>query len=154
MAIFQFRLAPVLRLRARIKDEKQWELRGLNETRHCIMAEIEALQQQRRAAEDALAGKADQVLSVIDLKLFAEHALRIDKRIKEKVAAVAKLDDEIVEKRAQLVEVTRGVKALERLRERQTEKFRREQDAIEQKFADEVGQRRFVSATVRKKLPV
>ncbi len=83
MAIFQFRLAAVLRLRARVKDEKQWELRGLNETRNRAVAEIDALEQQLRASEEALGGTSDQLLSAIDLQLHAEYALRIDKRIKE-----------------------------------------------------------------------
>jgi len=153
MAVFKFRLASVLRLRARIKDEKQWELRGLNETRNRAMTEIAAMEQRLRASEDALAGRADQLLSAIDFKLQAEHALDIDKRIKERAAAVGKLDAHIVEKRGELVEAMRGLKTLERLRGHQREKFRREQDTIEQKFSDEVGQRKFVGAEQRKKLP-
>jgi len=47
----------------------------------------------------------------------------------------------------------RGLKTLEQLRGHQREKFRREQDTVEQKFSDEVGQRKFVGAEQRKKLP-
>ena len=153
MAVFRFRLASVLRLRARVKDEKRWELRGLNVTRHRAVAEIDGLEQQLRGAEDALAGKPDQLLAAIDLQLYAEYALGLDKRIKERIAALASLDQLIVEKRGELVEAMRGLKALERLREHQEQKFRREQDAVEQKFGDEVGQRKFVGAEQRKKLP-
>ena len=153
MAIFQFRLAAVLRLRARVKDEKQWELRGLNETRNRVVAEIDALEQQLRASEEALGGTSDQLLSAIDLQLHAEYALRIDKRIKERVAALDILDQRIVDKRGELVEAMRGLKALERLREHQERRFRIEQDAVEQKFGDEVAQRKFVGVGQRKKFP-
>ena len=96
---------------------------------------------------------AEQLLSAIDLQLHAEYALRIDKRIKERVAALDILDQRIVEKRGELVEAMRGLKALERLREHQEQRFRLEQDAVEQKFGDEVGQRKFVGVEQRKKIP-
>ena len=153
MAIFHFRLAPVLRLRARVKDEKQWELRDLNETRNRAAAEIELLEQQLRASEEALSGTSGQLLSAIDLQLHAEYALRMDRRIKEKVAALDMLVQRIVQKRGELVEAMRGLKALERLREHQEQRFRLEQDALEQKFGDEVGQRKFLGAEQRKKIP-
>jgi flagellar export protein FliJ len=153
MAIFHFRLAPVLRLRARVKDEKHWELRDLNETRNRASAEIELLEQQLRASEEALSGTSEQLLSAIDLQLHAEYALRMDRRIKEKVAALDALVQRIVEKRGELVEAMRGLKALERLREHQEQRFRLEQDALEQKFGDEVGQRKFHGAEQRKKFP-
>ena len=50
MAVFKFRLASVLRLRARVKDEKQLELRGLNETRNRAMTEIAVMEQRLRAS--------------------------------------------------------------------------------------------------------
>lgn len=153
MPAFKFRLAPVQRLRARVKDEKQWDLRALYDLRHIMTEEIAALEQQMRATEETLTGRVDQLFSAIDLKLHAEHALVIDRRIKEKLAAVARLDQRIVEKRAELVEAMREEKTLERLREHQERKFRHEQDAIEQKFGDEVGQRKFVNAGRRKKIP-
>jgi flagellar biosynthesis chaperone FliJ len=42
---------------------------------------------------------------------------------------------------------------LEQLRKRQLDKFRREQDMKEQKFLDEVAQRKFVGVEARKKIP-
>ena len=35
MALFKFRLAPVLRYRERLKEEKEWELRALLEFFFC-----------------------------------------------------------------------------------------------------------------------
>jgi flagellar export protein FliJ len=147
MAAFKFRLEAVLRLRARIKEERQWELRALYETRHRLEAEIDALEEALRATGDALAGRDGEFLSVVDLKLVSEYAQLIEQRIKLKAAALAKLDNEIVEKRRELVEALRGLKSLERLRERRAEKFRREQDAAEQKFVDEIARRTIGAAS-------
>ena len=150
MAAFKFRLEAVLRLRQRFKEEKESELRALNEAKHIMEAEIAALEQELRNMDDALGAAVGEILSVIDLQLASQYSQRIDQRIKAKAAALAKLDGAIAGKRGELVEAQRGVKSLERLRERQTEKFRREQDGAEQKFTDEVAQRKFVVGPSRK----
>ena len=150
MAAFKFRLEAVLRLRERIKEEKQWELRALNQAKHSLEAEIAALERQLRAMDDTLGAGVGEILSVIDLQLASESAHRIDQRIKNKAAAMTKLDDAIAGKRGELVEAQRGLKSLERLRQRQAGKFRREQDGAEQKFIDEVAQRKFVALDRRK----
>jgi flagellar export protein FliJ len=150
MAAFKFRLDAVLRLRQRFKDEREWELHALNQAKHTLEAEIAALEQELRNMDDALGAGVGEILSVIDLQLASQYSQRIDQRIKAKAAALTKLDAAIAGKRGELVEAQRGVKSLERLRDRQTEKFRREQDGAEQKFTDEVAQRKFVVGPGRK----
>jgi flagellar export protein FliJ len=150
MAAFKFRLEGVLRLRRRLKDEREWELHVLTQARHTLEAEIAALEQELRNMDDALGAGVGEILSVIDLQLANQYSQRIDQRIKAKTAALTKLDAAIAGKRGELVEAQRGVKSLERLRDRQTEKFRREQDGAEQKFTDEVAQRKFVVGPGRK----
>ena len=150
MAAFKFRLEAVLRLRQRFREEKQWELLALNQARHTMEAEIAALEQELRTMDDALGAGVGEIFSVIDLQLASQYSQRIDQRIKAKAAALTKLDAAIAGKRGELVEAQRGVKSLERLRERQTEKFRREQDGAEQKFTDEVAQRKFIVGPRRK----
>ena len=139
-----------MRLRQRFKEEKEWELHALNQAKHTLEAEIAALEQELRNMDDALGAGVGEILSVIDLQLASQYSQRIDQRIKAKAAALTKLDAAIAGKRGELVEAQRGVKSLERLHERQTEKFRREQDGAEQKFTDEVAQRKFVVGPGRK----
>ena len=143
MAAFKFRLEAVQRLRQRLKDEREWELHALTQARRTLEAEIAALEQELRTMDDALGVAIGEILSVIDLQLASQYSQRIDQLIKAKSAALTKLDAAIAGKRGELVEALRGVKSLERLRERQIKKFQREQDGAEQKFTDEVGQRKF-----------
>jgi len=150
MAAFKFRLEAVLRLRQRFKEEKEWELHALNDAKHVLEEEIAALEQELRTMDEVLGAGVGDILSVIDLKLASQYTQRIDQSIKAKAATLTKLDAAIAGKRGELVEALRGVKSLERLRERQTEKFRREQDGAEQKFNDEVAQRKFVVGPGRK----
>jgi flagellar export protein FliJ len=151
VAAFNFRLAAVLRWREHVKDGKRWELRALNETRRRMEAEIHALEQELRDAGEMLAGQEGQVFSPIDLRLLGEHAQLLAGRISEKRTALARFDAELIAKRIELVEAMRAVKSLEQLRKRRVEKFQREQAMEEQKFADEVAQRKFVTAASRKK---
>ena len=153
MAVFKFSLDAVLRLRQRVEEELQWQLHSLNQSRQATAAAIAQLEQLRRLMDDALGASAGAFLSIIDLQLASESGQRIDQRIKERHSVLRQIDDAIVAKKAELVEAMRAVKSLERLRERQAEKFRREQDAVEQKFVEEVAQRKFVVGDRRKDLP-
>lgn len=153
MAAFKFSLDALLRVREHVKDEKRWELRALNDTRRRMESEIAALEQELGAAAVMLAGHEGEIFSAIDLKLLGEHTQRIASRIQIKRAELQRFDEQLIAKRAELVEAMRAVKMLEQLRKRQLDKFRREQDMKEQKFLDEVAQRKFVGVEARKKIP-
>ena len=153
MTVFIFRLAALLRLRERIKEEKQWELGVLNQARAAVEAEIAALEGQLRELDDSLGARAGELLSIMDLRLASESSQSIDRRIKEKRAALTQFDRAIAAKKGELVEALREVMSLERLRDRQAEQFRRQQDGAEQKFTDEVAQRKFAVGQSRKDFP-
>jgi len=151
MALFKFRLAPVLRLREHIKEQKHWELRALHETRRQMVMEIDAL--ERELTENGLLSTEGQIFTVMDLQLRAEHNQSLARRISSKRDTVAKFDDQLSEKRAELVEAMRAVKSLERLRQRHEERYWREQNAAEQKFGDEIGLRKYSLPENGKKIP-
>jgi flagellar export protein FliJ len=150
MAGFRFRLASVLRLREQIKNQKQIELRAVYETRQSILAEIETLEQALSAnALNSAAG----IFTAMELHLRAEHSQALAKQIRSKHTALAACNDALAVKRAELVEAMRRVKSLQKLRLRHQEHYWREQNAAEQKFADEIAQRKFTQPRERKKIP-
>lgn len=151
MAVFKFRLAAVLRLRERSRDQKHWELSALHETRRQMVAEIDAFENE--LAEASAASTAGQIFTVIELRLSAEHGQSLAKRINAKRGTLAKFDDQVAEKRAELVEAMRAVKTLEQLRKRHEERYWRGQNIAEQRFADEIAQRKFAQSGSRKKYP-
>jgi flagellar export protein FliJ len=132
--MFKFRLASVLRLREHIKNQKHWELRELHETRRQMVAEIDGLESE--LAGGSAVPKQGQIFTAIELRLRAEHGQSLAKRIKAKRAVLATLEEKLSEKRAELIEAMRAVKSLEQLRQRHEVRYRREQNAAEQKFAD------------------
>jgi flagellar export protein FliJ len=151
VATFKFRLASVLRLRDHMKDQKQWELRGLYDTRREMVSEIDAFEKQ--LSESASVTAEAQIFTVLELRLRAEHDQSLTRRIKAKRLTLARFDETIAEKRAELVEAMRAVKSLEQLRRRHEERYWRAQNATQQRFTDEIGQRKYVQPESRKKIP-
>ena len=153
MAAFNFRLASVLRFRERIKEEKQWELSALNATRQQMEEQIRALEQEALNVETAMARQQGQLFLATELRLQADYAGSLERRIRNQRVVLAKFDEKIVAKREELVEAMRSVKTLEQLRKRRAEKFRQEEDIEQQKFDDEIAQRKYTDPDKRKKLP-
>ena len=144
MATFKFKLAPVLRFRERIKEEKQWELRALNEARGKMEEEIRRLEQELRDTEEGIMGQEGRIYPVNEIRLYSDHVSWLARRIHEKRNLLKVFEQKIGEKRAELVEALRAVKTLEQLRKRIEKKFYREQEIEERKLADEISQRRFI----------
>ena len=153
MAEYQFRLASVLRFRERSKEEREWELGLILDQRLRIEQKIADLERERLRAESIDAAADGEILAPMDLQRHADYIETLTRRIAIKRAELGPIDIAIAAKREELVEALRSVKSLEQLRQRWAEKFRREQDAQEQKQADEVGQRKFVRRGGGQSLP-
>ncbi len=153
MPVFKFRLASVLLYRERVREEKQWEIDALIGARRCIEEEIVALNDSLLSVADAIAGNEGQTISARQLRLYGSYAHEVTEKLREKQGALKKCEDHIVLKRRELIEAMRAVKALEQLRARLEERFRRERDREEQKFADEISQRKFTDPEAWKKIP-
>ena len=153
MAVFKFRLASVLLYRERVKQEKQSEIEALIGARRRIEEEIDALGDSLLSAADVIAGKEGQIISARQLRLYGSYADLVTQRIREKQRALKKCEENIALKRQELIDAMRAVKVLEQLRARLEERFRRERDREEQKFADEIGRRKFADPEAWKKIP-
>ena len=153
MAAFKFRLASVLRYRERAQQEKQWEIDALIGARKRIEEEIDALDDSLLSAANAMAGKDGQIVSARELQLYGDYTHRVTETIREKQKALKKCSESIALKRQELIEAMRAVKALEQLRARLEERFRRERDREEQKFTDEISRKKFADPKAWKKLP-
>lgn len=142
MALFQFPLAAVLRLRERIQEEKEFELRAINLELAQRESEIAALIAKLDRLGADLRAPSGLVISPIELKLCDDYAQLLLASIERKELAVKSLAQQAAGKRQELTEAMRDVKSLELLRQRLAEQFRRKQSAAEQRFLDELGQRR------------
>ena len=151
MAVFKFRLAAVLRLRERIRDQKHWELSALHETRRQMVAELDTLESE--LAEGGNFAAEGQIFTAIELRMRAEHSQSLLKKINATRITLAQFNDMLADKRGEVVEAMRAVKSLEQLRQRHEERYWRGQHAAEQRFSDEIAQRNFAQSESRKKGP-
>jgi len=142
-ATFQFRLAAVLRFRERIKEEKQFELRAVLLEQARLEEELRSLESRLENVGAATSAPGDQIYAAFELKFQDDYAQLLDKLVEQKRAALSAFCETVRQKQQQLAEAAREVKTLELLRQRRAEKFRLWQNAEEQKFIDEIGQRKF-----------
>jgi flagellar FliJ protein len=140
MAQFKFQLEGVLRQRKHVEQQRQ---RDLAER----LAELAPLEMQlRELDEQAKQSTGDvrdnRLTGKLDLAFLAGHRrfmLALQRRgveIARKIAARQKVVDEA---RALLMEAAKGRKAVEKLREKQFDRWRAERAAKEQSELDEVG---------------
>jgi flagellar export protein FliJ len=141
MAIFRFRLAPVLRQRERLREEKRLELAALEEASMRLVTEIDQLETLLHAQAEALQGQGGKWLSGADLRLQGEFAQQTTQRLYEQRELLAAVQRKLAEKRVEVLQANRAVKSLEQLRSRLQQRHRWETAAAEQKLVDEVGQR-------------
>jgi len=153
VAEFHFPLASVLRFRERIKQEKQWELRLLNDERRVLEEEIHRLEQELLQAEASTAIAEGTICSAMELRFRGDYARVLARRIPDRRKSLAVLDGKLAAKREELVEALRSVKILEQLRKRLEEKFRRDLDMSDQKLRDEIGLRKFADPDRGQDLP-
>ena len=133
----------MLRLRERTQEERESELRALNLEFACRESEIAALSAEFDRLDADLSAQTGLIVSPIELQLRDEYAQSLIGSIERKQRALAALGEQAARKQQELTEAMRDVKSLEILRQRLADKFRREQNIAEQKFLDELGQRRF-----------
>lgn len=144
MPSFQFRLAAVLRLRERVQQAQEAELRALNLDSSRHETAIAKLSGELDRLGGDLGAQAGQIISPAELQWSDDYAQSLARRIEQAERSLAALRDRIAQQQQELTEAMRDVKSLEILRRRLEDKFRREQDAAEQRFLDELGQRKFV----------
>jgi flagellar FliJ protein len=139
MPKFKFRLATLMRLRENTRDERRSELAEayrvddlIKQRIESLVAEMDSLKTQRRAT--AGPGTVD-VDSLVEAQRY-EAALKTQQaQFKEQRQAIA---GEIQSRQQRLVEANREVRVLEKLREKQLDKYRKEENRREAKVLDEV----------------
>jgi flagellar export protein FliJ len=137
VAAFKFRLAPVLRFRERMKQQREWEMKDLLAQRSRIEDALRALHERLARTGETLAAAEGQIVSPLELRLHGEYAQQLSRQINEQKRVLDACNQTIAAKRQELVEAARAVKVLEQLRARLQEKFAREQRITDQKLTDE-----------------
>jgi flagellar FliJ protein len=142
MAKFKYRMATLLRLRESARDERRIQLA------QAYRAEEMLRSRQQQVAEElvALAGRiraaaAPGVVDVDRLLDAQRFELVLKARQQQLAAQQEQIRAETQRRRQALVEANREVQVLEKLRERQFQRWRDEENRRETRRLDEVAQR-------------
>jgi len=143
MAKFKFRLATLLRLRESARDERRTLLAQAYRAEDLILEERQRIEAERAALERQIRDAAGPGEIEVDRLLEAQRFELVLRTQKEQLARQhEQVKAEIERRRQALVEANREVQVLEKLREKQHQRWRDEEDRREVKRLDEVGQRR------------
>ncbi len=150
MSTFRFRLAPVLRLREAARQERRAALaeayrvddllRGQIES---VAAEMERLRNVSRQAGGPGPVNVDRLVETQRYQAALGNQRGQVLRQRETVTV------EIERRQQALLAADRDVRVLEKLRQRQAERFRLEEDRREMKRLDEAAQQQFMREAVR-----
>lgn len=140
MAKFTFNLEGVLRQRKHVEQEKQRALAG----KLAVVVELQnTLKQMQQTVDTSTQDlRENRLVGRLDMSFLAAHRRfmaamqRQGMAIAQKIALAQRAADEA---RAELIEAAKGRKAIEKLREKQFERWRAEQARREQAQLDEIG---------------
>jgi flagellar export protein FliJ len=139
MSAFHFRLETLLRLRMAERDERRADLAKALRAEGLLLGElrqieVEQLQAQAKVREQSAPGAAD----VDGLLRTNRYQLVLKSQRGQLESQLAQVRAELERRRLALLEADRGVRVLEKLRERQQAAFRQREERLETKTLDEV----------------
>lgn len=143
MSRFNFRLQSILDYRRSLADQAKLELAA---ARTRLAQEESALAELRLAESAALAELAEAqrtVQGMARLLQLLDHLSVLGERINAQVTVVQRLQIEVERRQEIYLDLTKGVKALEKLRERQAEEFVRESQRAERDEMAETAARQY-----------
>jgi len=149
MAKFTFRLATYLRLREALRDERRSHLAQAYRAEEVIVQEERRLEAESTATAAKVRDCARPGEIDVDRLADAQRYQMVLKAQQQHVASQrAVVKTEIQRRHQALVEANRDVQVLEKLRSRQSDQHRYQENRREIAHLDEIGQRRTVKEDV------
>ncbi len=153
MAKFVFKLDPLLRLRRREEEERQRDVAKLEIERRTLEDRIRDCQNQITSCKHDLRGKAQGPIDMNAMRLYAATARGLEREANDAVLTLVGVHKRLDAARERLRDAARQRRAIEHLRERRLEAFKRRLDKAETALLDELNtiagarRRREASAT-------
>ena len=147
MKRFEFKLESLLTLRVRKEDEVKQLLGKKNQEIISTRKELAASKAAFDNLQNSEKKKRREATSVIELRYSVAYRFKLKQDILEKCRSLDELAVQASEIRKQLVLAKQQRRAIEVVRERQYEAWRKEYRAQEQRFIDGVSQQAFIRKT-------
>jgi len=137
---FEFRLERLLQLRRLEEEAAQRELAAVRQAVEVQNEAILALLAEADQTRQVFRSFQERSIDVGRLRLAGDYLDWVERLLRRERATMQDLEEAEIEKRARLTEALKGVRVLERFRERQLRLWRQDLDLEERKFLDEIGQ--------------
>jgi flagellar FliJ protein len=137
---FEFRLQKLLELRRLEEETAQREFAAAQEAVAQRNRAILALLSEEEKGRRDLRAQQERAIDVARLRMAGEYLEALGRQLGRERSEMEVLAKAELEKRRRLTEALKGVRVLERFRERQLRRYRQELDLEERKFLDEIGQ--------------
>jgi len=143
MAKFDFKLEALLKHRKRIEDDRRREVAALQRRRNAGYSQVREMQKaitdDKRTLASDLVGRVD----VSRIRLHAAHAGRSVVRARQIVQELAGIERQLADTRQRLVRAAAARKAIESLRKKRYEQWRRDRQRRETMAQDEMAVQSF-----------
>lgn len=147
MAGFHFSLEPVLRQRQLAEDRCQRELAKVLRQRMILQTQIDQVQQTIRSAKRDLAGDLIGFVDLDRVSRFAHYSGQMAQRVEQIHVRLAAGKKQVDQARKNLLHATGARQALDLLRERHWQRWRRDQERREAAELDDLATGQFIRAS-------
>lgn len=140
MARFRFRLQAVLRHRLQIEEERQRALAVVQQQLTAMTNELKAMDDQVEQANNDL--RANHLVGPVDVGYLTAHRrfiVGVRRQAMQLVQRMAMVQKQVDEARLALAEAAKQRKIIEKLREKQLDRWRQESARKEGDALDEIG---------------
>jgi flagellar FliJ protein len=143
MAHFVFRFETLLEQRQRVEDDRQRDLARLLRQRMILESELTRMQQTITQSKHLL---ADSLVGKVNLDLvanFTRYSGQATQRARQIVVKLAAMQNQVQASRQRLLDATRARRALELLRDRHFQQWKRQEQRRETRRLDELTSQRY-----------
>ncbi|MDR2757184.1 MAG: flagellar FliJ family protein [Planctomycetaceae bacterium] len=136
---FRFRLEPLITIRDNILKEKQGELATAYEARRIVEEKQQALEHE--LAENIAAGRQRLQIGTVDIEFLLglrRHEAYLNAQINVVQEHLRQINEEIEHRRNAVLEANKELKIIEKLKEKQYEKYQTEENRKETIRIDEI----------------
>ncbi|WP_326910444.1 flagellar export protein FliJ [Sedimentibacter sp. MB31-C6] len=137
MKKFNFSLQKVLEIKEQILESLRMEMSNFNHEKRQIELDIRNLNMKYATANTELNEKSSKSITVGEMLYYKMYMENIFKNIEDKQKEKEAIDKKIEAKRREIVDVNKEISSLEKLKEKELDKYKYELDKKEEIYIEE-----------------
>ena len=137
MKRFQFTLDKLYDYKDQVLSKEKNDLADLRSSRAAMLSEKEELEYRLRTSGEEFAQKAAVGMSIMEMTMFKDFHKSLEEMIREKEREISDMEGQIARQLNVVIEASKDVNSLERLRDKQLEEYNFRAAKAEEQFIEE-----------------